>query len=279
MNSGSDRDLNLEVAGDLVSLAVDRGAELVVLPEKWTLLGSGADLEAGAEPIDGPAMSQASAWAAERGIFLLAGSFAERRSGRERLSNTSVLFGPDGSRLAVYRKIHLFDVEVDGVEYRESATEEPGDEVVDAPLGETGFELGLTVCFDLRFPEIFRILALRGVNLISVPSAFTSHTGEAHWEVLLRARAIENQAFVAAANQVGHADPHYDSYGNSLICDPWGTVLARVESEVDVAVAECDLDSLAGIRERIPALESRKPETYRWPDLDRLDLTVAGAVS
>ena len=223
-------------------------------------------------------MSQASSWAAERGIFLLAGSFAERRSDREKLSNTSVLFGPDGGRLAVYRKIHLFDVEVDGVEYRESAAEEPGDEVVDAPLGESGFELGMTICFDLRFPELFRVLALRGVNLITVPSAFTSHTGEAHWEVLLRARAIENQAFVAAANQIGHADPHYDSYGNSLICDAWGTILARVESGVDVAVADCDLDALAGVRDRIPALDARKPDTYRSPDLDRI-VPAAGGVT
>ena len=277
MNSGSDREMNLEVARDLVVRAADQGAELVVLPEKWPLLGSSEELEARAETIDGPAMSQASSWAAERAIFLLAGSFAERRSDREKLSNTSVLFGPDGSRLAVYRKIHLFDVEVDGVEYRESASEEPGDEVVDVPLGESGFELGLTICFDLRFPELFRILALRGANLITVPSAFTSHTGEAHWEVLLRARAIENQAFVAAANQIGHADPHYDSYGNSLICDPWGSILARVESGVDVAVADCDLDTLTGVRDRIPALDARKPDTYRWPDLDRLAPAVAGA--
>ena len=278
MNSGSDRDLNLESAEELVGRAVVEGAELVLLPEKWPLLGSPEDLIAGAEPIDGPAMSAAAGWASERGVFLLAGSFAERRSDRERLSNTSVLFGPDGQTLAIYRKIHLFDVEVGGVQYRESASEEPGEEVVSAPLGETGFDLGMTVCFDLRFPELFRILALRGANIIAVPSAFTAHTGEAHWEVLLRARAIENQTFVAAANQVGAADPQYDSFGNSLVCDAWGTVLARVEEGVGAAVADCDLGSLEDVRAQIPALSSRQPGAYSWPGQGELNLAVGGAL-
>jgi len=278
MNSGSDRDLNLESAEGLVARAADEGAELVVLPEKWPLLGSPEDLIAGAEPIDGPAMSAAATWASEREIFLLAGSFAERRSDRDRLSNTSVLFGPDGSSLAVYRKIHLFDVEVGGVEYRESATEEPGEEVVNAPLGNTGFDLGMTVCFDLRFPELFRILALRGANIVAVPSAFTAHTGGAHWEVLLRARAIENQTFVAAANQVGLAAPQYDSHGNSLVCDAWGTVLARVEEGVGVAIADCDLGSLEDVRNQIPALSSRQPDAYSWPGPGELNLAVGGAL-
>lgn len=278
MNSGSDRDLNLEVAEGLVGRAADEGAELVVMPEKWPLLGSPEDLIAGAEPIDGPAMSAAAAWASERGIFLLAGSFAERRSDRDRLSNTSVLFGPDGTSLAVYRKIHLFDVEVGGVEYRESATEEPGEEVVNAPLGNTGFDLGMTVCFDLRFPELFRILALRGANIVAVPSAFTAHTGGAHWEVLLRARAIENQTFIAAANQVGLADPQYDSHGNSLVCDAWGTVLARVGEGVGVAVADCDLGSLEDVRSQIPALSSRQPDVYSWPGPGELNPAVGGAL-
>lgn len=278
MNSGSDRDLNLEAAEGLVARAADDGAELVVLPEKWPLLGSPETLLEGAEPLDGPAMSSAATWASKRGIFLLAGSFAERRADREKLSNTSVLFGPDGSNLAVYRKIHLFDVEVDGVQYRESATEEPGEEVVEAPLGETGFDLGMTICFDLRFPELFRILSLRGANLITVPSAFTRHTGAAHWEVLLRARAIENQTFIAAANQVGHAEPQYDSFGNSLLCDAWGTVLTRVQDGVGVAVADCDLSSLASVRDQIPAIDSRRPESYPWPGVAEMALAVQGAL-
>lgn len=278
MNSGSDRDLNLEAAEGLVARAAGEGAELVVLPEKWPLLGSPETLLAGAEPLDGPAMSSAASWAAEKGIFLLAGSFAERRADREKLSNTSVLFGPDGNSLAVYRKIHLFDVEVDGVEYRESATEEPGEEVVEVSLGETGFDLGMTVCFDLRFPELFRILSLRGANLIAVPSAFTRHTGAAHWEVLLRARAIENQTFIAAANQVGRAEPQYDSFGNSLLCDAWGTVLTRVQDGVGVAVADCDLASLSSVRDQIPAMDSRRPESYSWPGLTEMTPAVEGAL-
>jgi predicted amidohydrolase len=278
MNSGSDRDLNLEAAERLVANAADEGAELVVLPEKWPLLGSPETLLEGAEPLDGPAISSAATWASERGIFLLAGSFAERRAGREKLSNTSVLLGPDGDIVAVYRKIHLFDVDVDGVQYRESATEEPGDEVVDAPLGETGFDLGMTICFDLRFPELFRILSLRGANIIAVPSAFTRHTGAAHWEVLLRARAIENQTFIAAANQIGRAESQYDSFGNSLLCDAWGTVLTRVADGVGVAVADCDLSSLASVRDRIPAMDSRRPESYSWPGIAELTQAVEGAV-
>lgn len=272
MNSGSDRDLNLDTAERLVRDAASEGAETVVLPEKWPVLGSPDDLLAGAESIDGPIMSAASDWASSHGIFLIAGSFAEKREGHERLSNTSVVFGPDGARLAAYRKIHLFDVEVDGVEYRESAVEEPGEEIVACPLGDTGFELGMTVCFDLRFPELFRILALKGANLVSVPSAFTSHTGGAHWEVLLRARAIENQTFVAAANQVGVAEPQYDSFGNSLVCDPWGTVLARIGEGEGIAVADCDLDSLERVRDQIPAIDSRRPHAYPWAEHDQVDL-------
>src|SRR5262249_39061804 len=147
----------------------------------------------------------------------------------ERAHNTSVLIGPDGSDLAVYRKIHMFDVLVGGVTYRESEFEDPGEEIVTAPLGEV--DLGLTVCYDLRFPELYRILALRGARVISVPSAFTATTGRDHLEVLLRARAIENQVFLVAPNQIGAAAPHYDSYGHSAIVDPWGTVLAMAPDE------------------------------------------------
>ena len=170
-----------------------------------------------------PVSTAARGWARELGIHLLAGSIAERGEG-EKASNTSVLIGPDGEDLAVYRKIHMFDVDAGGVSYRESEHEQPGEEIVTAPVGE--LIAGLSVCYDLRFPELFRILALRGARLLTVPSAFTAATGRDHWEVLLRARAIENQAFVLAPNQVGTAPPHFDSFGHSAIVDPWGTVLA-----------------------------------------------------
>lgn len=270
MNSDGDRARNLAEAGELVAEAAADGAEFVVLPEKWPLLGSGEDLRSGAEPVDGPAMTSAAGWAAEHGIYLLAGSFAECREGHGRLSNTSILFDPKGGRIALYRKIHLFDVDLEGTSYRESETEEPGTEIVNAPLGDSGFDLGMTICFDLRFPELYRILALRGANFFAVPAAFTAHTGRAHWEVLLRARAIENHCFVAAANQVGTAEPHYESHGSSMICDPWGSVLARVEGdEPGIAVADCDLDSVSRSRGQIPVLESRRPDHYDWPDSPR----------
>src|SRR5207302_3571189 len=191
LNSTADRERNTATAERLTRAAAADGAELIVLPEKWSVLGSDEQMLAGAEPLDGPSIPWARETARELGIDLVAGSIAERREGRDKLSNTSVHVGPDGEIRAVYRKIHMFDVTVGGVDYRESATEDRGDEVV---LSETeaGVPLGLTVCYDLRFPELYRILAVRGARVIAVPAAFTRVTGAAHWEILLRARAIEN---------------------------------------------------------------------------------------
>jgi deaminated glutathione amidase len=264
LNSREDKTRNLEVAESLVRAAARDGAELVCLPEKWNLLGGSAALLGGAEPLDGPSLSAARAWARELGIHLLAGSIAERVEGRERLFNTSVLIGPQGDDLATYRKIHMFDVEVEGVAYRESEHEEGGEEIVSAPLSDV--DVGLTVCYDLRFPELYRILALRGARIITVPSAFTAPTGRAHWEVLLRARAIENQAFVIAPNQIGQAPPHYESYGHSAIVDPWGVVLAMAPDEECVVAADLDLEAQERVREKLPALANRRPAAYCWPD-------------
>jgi predicted amidohydrolase len=263
LNSSADKVRNLEVAGRLVAEAASAGAELVVLPEKWNLLGEADVLRAGAEPLDGPTIQAASEWAARHGIELVAGSIAERADGEERLFNTSVLIGRDGGVAAAYRKIHMFDVDVGGITYRESAHEQPGDEIVTAVAA--GAEIGLTVCYDLRFPELYRILAVRGARVITVPSAFTMATGRDHWEVLLRARAIENQAFVVAPNQVGEAPPHYSSYGRSAIVDPWGIVLAEAPDRECFIAAELDLAAQEGIREQLPSLANRRPEAYRWP--------------
>jgi predicted amidohydrolase len=199
------------------------------------------------------------------GIHLLAGSVAERGEG-EKSSNTSVLIGADGEDLAVYRKIHMFDVDVGGVAYRESEYEEAGADLATASLGD--LVAGLTVCYDLRFPELYRILALRGAELITVPSAFTSVTGRDHWEVLLRARAIENQVFVLAPNQAGEAPPHFDSYGRSSIVDPWGAILAVAAGDGECFVA-ADLDPAAQqrVRDSLPSLANRRPEAYAWPQL------------
>jgi deaminated glutathione amidase len=263
LNSTGDKGRNLATAERLVRAAAADGAELVALPEKWNLLAGSEELLAGAEPLDGPSLSAARAWARELGIHLLAGSISER--GEEKAFNTSVLIGPDGEDLAVYRKIHMFDVDVGGVAYRESAHEEPGTEIVTAPLGKA--VLGLSVCYDLRFPELYRILALRGARLIAVPSAFTLATGRDHWQVLLRARAIENQAFALAPNQVGEAPPHFSSFGRSAIVDPWGVILATAPDEECFAAAELDFAAQDRVRESLPALANRRPQAYLWPQL------------
>jgi predicted amidohydrolase len=267
----NDIDRNLEAADRLTRAAAADGAELVVLPERLDLRGSAQDYAAGAETLeDGRAIAWARRAARELGIDLVAGSIAERRAGHERVANTSVHAGPDGELKAVYRKIHMFDVEVGGVDYRESEHSEPATEIV---LSETaaGVKLGLTICYDLRFPELYRILALRGARILTVPANFTRVTGQAHWEVLLRARAIENQAFVIAPGQ-GHGEgPEADSYGNSMIVDPWGEVLARAGGEGEAVVAaELDLDRQDEIREKLPSLANRVAGAYRWPEEARV---------
>ncbi len=264
LNSTSDKARNLATAERLVRAAAAAGAELVALPEKWNLLAAGEELLEGAEALDGPSLTATRGWARELGIHLLAGSVAERGEGGKAF-NASVLIGPDGEDLARYRKIHLFDVDAGGVSYRESEHEQPGEELVTAPVGE--LIAGLTVCYDLRFPELFRILALRGAQLLTVPSAFTLATGRDHWEVLLRARAIENQAFVLAPNQVGTAPPHFESYGRSAIVDPWGTVLATAPDEECFVLAELDLGAQERVRESLPSLANRRPRAYVWPQL------------
>jgi predicted amidohydrolase len=263
LNSTGEKQRNVAAAERLVRDAAADRAELVALPEKWSLLAGGPELLAGAEPLDGPTLSAARGWAAELGIHLLAGSIAE--DGGEKAFNTSVLIGPDGADLAVYRKIHMFDVEVGGVSYRESEYEEPGAEIATAELGE--LSAGLTICYDLRFPELFRILAVHGARLVTVPSAFTSATGRDHWQVLLRARAIENQVFVLAPNQVGEAPPHFSSYGRSAIVDPWGVVLATAPDEECFIAADLDLSAQDRMRRALPSLANRRPDAYVWPQL------------
>ncbi len=269
MNSTDDRSANLAAADRLTREAADRGAELVLLPEKWSLLGTGPTLEAGAEPLDGPALTWARETARELGIDLVAGSIVERLdttddAGRG-LANTSVHYGPDGSTQAVYRKIHMFDVEVDGVAYHESRHEAAGSEIVTS-RSRTGVTLGLSVCYDVRFPELYRILALRGARVLCVPAAFTLATTRDHWATLLRARAIENQAFVVAANQIGRHPGDLRSGGRSLIVDPWGLVLAQAPDAVGQIQATLDLAALERIRTELPALANRRPDAYAWPE-------------
>jgi predicted amidohydrolase len=265
LNSTAAKARNLNAAEGLVRAAAADGAELVALPEKWNLLAPGEELVAGAEPLDGPSLTAARSWARTLGIHLLAGSISEHVGEGEKPFNASVLIGPEGEDVAVYRKIHMFDVDAGGVSYRESAHEQPGEEIVTAPVGD--LIAGLTVCYDLRFPELHRILAVRGARLITVPAAFTATTGRDHWEVLLRARAIENAVFVLAPGQVGKAPPHFDCYGRSAIVDPWGVVLATAPDAECFIAADLDLAAQERIRESLPALANRRPQAYAWPEL------------
>jgi predicted amidohydrolase len=263
INSDSDVASNLERAESLVRAAASDGAELVCLPEKWALLGPGDVIAGGAEPLDGPIVEAAASWARELGIHLCAGSVPEDPGDGGKPYNTSVLIDPSGDVVATYRKLHMFDVEVEGTEYRESEHERAGEGLSTAAAGE--LELGLTVCYDLRFPELYRILALRGATAFTIPAAFTAVTGRAHWEVLLRARAVENSAFVIAAGQVGKAEPHYESWGHSMLVDPWGRVLAVVSDGEGHACADLDLTELQRIRESLPSLANRRADAYEWP--------------
>ena len=265
LNSTADPSANLASADRLTRAAAADGAGLIVLPEKWTAIGTDEQLRSAAESLDGPAIAWARATARELGVDLVAGSILERLPGQQKLANTSVHVGPDGELRAVYRKLHMFDVQVGGRSYRESELEEPGDEIVASETAD-GVELGLSICYDLRFPELYRILAVRGARVIAVPAAFTLATTRDHWETLLRARAIENQAFIVAANQVGAHPGGYRSGGRSMIVDPWGLILAQAPDTEGYVVAGLDLERQREIREQLPSLANRRPVAYRWPE-------------
>jgi deaminated glutathione amidase len=276
--AGPDRDTNLGAAGELVEEAAAGGASLVVLPEYFSVAGSPDHLRSTAEDMGGPTTTWASHLARRLRIHLLAGTFPERATGAapsDKISNTSCLVDPSGSIRAVYRKIHLFDVALSDTTFCESATVAPGADLclarLDGPPELAGLDgppvLGLSVCYDLRFPELYRILALRGATVIVVPSAFTAATGPAHWELLLRARAVENEVFVIGAGQVGKLPPGMPScHGHSMIVDAWGSVLAeRSEPTPGVVLAELDWERQRTIRSELPVLANRRPAAYRWP--------------
>ena len=273
LNSTQDRDENLARAERLTRAAAADGATLVLLPERADVRGNGDDYERSAAPVDEHATVRwAKRLARELHIDLIPGSLVERRDGHAKSSNTSVHVGPEGELKAVYRKIHLFDVEVEGREYLESDTDEAGDQIVVSEL-QDGTPVGLTICYDLRFPELYRIQALRGARVLTVPANFTRPTGEAgHWEVLLRARAIENQAFVIAAAEFGdHPHDMGDTYGNSMIIDPWGTVLDRLDKrEEGYAIADIDFDRQDDVRAKLPSLANRAGAAYAWPQEARV---------
>lgn len=267
MTSTDDVERNLETAGALVRRAVSAGASLVGLPENFAFLGSDRDHRlAIAESLDEsaggpgagvrPILSAMVSLARETGAYLLLGGFPERTPTGDRIRNTSVLLDPSGRVSSQYRKIHLFDVDLPSARFRESESVEAGADVVVAPFPWGG--LGLSICYDLRFPELYRRLTVAGARVLAVPAAFTAETGKDHWSVLLRARAIENQAYVFAPAQFGVHGGQRRSYGHALVVDPWGTTLAECGDHEGVAVADLDFAYQDQVRARLPCLEHRR---------------------
>ena len=252
-----DKGTNQREASHWVTEAAAKGARVVVLPEVFIWRGNKKEEKNAAESIPGPTSDFLQSLARNLGIYLLGGSILEAIPESPKAYNTSLLFGPRGNLLANYRKIHLFDVDLEnGVTARESDTREFGDTAVVAKTDLC--PMGLTVCYDLRFPELYRILATQGSQLIFVPSAFTAYTGKAHWEPLLRARAIENQVYIIAPVQFGKKPKSFETHGHSMIVDPWGKVLAELPDGPGIVMAEVDLDFLAKVRAELPALAHRK---------------------
>jgi predicted amidohydrolase len=253
MTSTADVERNLATAERLTDEAAARGAGFVALPENFAFLRSTGDPAPEEQAVDGPWVRRMAECARRHRITLLLGSLPERSPQAGRIHNTSVLLGPDGEVLAVYRKIHLFDIDLPGLEHlKESREVAPGRDVVvaQAPFGP----LGLTICYDVRFPELYRALTRRGARVLAVPAAFTDRTGKDHWEVLLRARAIENLAYVVAPAQVGVHGKGRASHGHALIVDPWGAVIAQVPDGEGIALAELDFDRQDRLRRELPAL-------------------------
>jgi predicted amidohydrolase len=259
LNSGSDAAANLSATERMVHRAAGYGARLVATPENTNFLGPHPEKVRRAETLDGPTCTRFATLAAECGVFLLLGSFNERSPDPERCFNTSVLFGPGGGRLAVYRKLHLFDVDLgSGLAFAESDTVRAGAEAVTVPT-ELG-RLGMSICYDLRFPELYRTLVDAGAEVLCAPSAFTLTTGRDHWEPLLRARAIESQCYLLAPAQWGRHDDQglRESYGHAAIVDPWGQVIAAAPDGPGLALAEIDPGRVAAARARVPSLAHRR---------------------
>lgn len=262
MNSQENKELNVLKAERFIDEAVERGATLVGLPEYFNFLGSDKERLAQAEPIPGPTIERLATKAQSYGIYLHCGSIPEKGERADKVYNTNVLLNPQGEIIAKYRKIHLFDIALAGQpSYQESATIQAGEEAV---IVETDFApIGLSICYDLRFPELYRRLAVQGAKIIFIPAAFTLYTGKDHWEVLIRARAIENQAYVIAPAQVGtHGGGKRACYGKSMIVDPWGTVLAKAPDKEGVIVADLDLDYLEKLRKELPSLTNRAARLF-----------------
>jgi predicted amidohydrolase len=251
---------NIATAVGLADEAAAGGARLVALPEYLQYRGNDDGFRASARPIPGPHTDPFAEVARRHGAWILVGSTAETSPDPARPYNTSALIAPDGTIAATYRKVHLFDVDVtDGPADTESARVTAGDRLVCADVD--GVAVGLSICYDLRFPELYRALARGGAEVLTVPSAFTERTGRDHWEVLLRARAIENAAYVLAPSQIG-GPPGQPAYGHAMVIDPWGTVVAQAPDVVGIVRADLDLDRVGSLRRQIPVLANRRPDVY-----------------
>jgi predicted amidohydrolase len=261
MNSQDDKEKNIRSAEYLIDIAAERGANLAVLPEMFNFLGPRERRPFEAEQIPGPTIQRIMAKAVQHHMGIIAGSILESSPQPGKVYNTSVFINSAGHIIARYRKLHLFDVVVEGQPpYEESATIIQGDEIV---VAETDLgKLGFTICYDIRFPQLYCQLSNLGAQIISLPAAFTLHTGLAHWEVLIRARAIENLCYVIAAAQVGLHPVDRECYGNSMIVDPWGTVLARAPTKESVIIAAIDLHYLHKVRSNLPSLTHRRNDLY-----------------
>ena len=262
LNSRDNPTENLATVERFLDHAASMGAQFVGLPEFWTYLGPYAGFAGAAQTIPGPAIERLQEKARRHRMIVHGGSIIESHPDLDgKFYNTSVLIDRSGEIIARYRKIHLFDVDLaNGEKHHESERIAPGNEIVTAEVD--GVTFGLSVCYDLRFPELFRSLAVRGAQVLMVPAAFTLHTGRDHWEVLLRARAIENLCYVVAPAHVGKYPPNRECFGRSMIVDPWGLVIAQAQDMPAVIMADIDLTQIERARAQLPSLEHRRPEIY-----------------
>jgi len=263
MDSQNDKKANLQKAEHLIERAASQGAQLVGLPEYFNFIGPENQEFEQAETIPGPTTDHLSEIARRHHIWLHGGSILEKVPGQPKMFNTCTLFNPEGEITGKYRKIHLFDIEVKGgPAMTESSTKESGGKVIvcETDLGK----IGLSICYDMRFPELYRIMALKGATLVFVPSEYTLYTGKDHWEPILRTRAIENQCFIIAPAQIG-IKPLFQTYGRSLIIDPWGTIIAKASDKETCILAELDMEYLERVRQQVPSLKNRRPAAYQWP--------------
>ncbi len=260
MDSQNDKHQNLKDAENMICEASEKGADLVVLPENMNFMGKGYRYQE--EPIPGPTTDFLASLAKEYGIWIVSGSIPEAEGSMEvpKPKNSLVLIDPAGDLRCKYSKLHLFDVDLeDGSSFRESDTATQGEDIVvcDTELGRLGF----TICYDLRFGELYRLLSLAGAKVIFVPACFAMQTGQAHWEVLLRARAIENGVYIVACNQIGKKH-NMTAYGHSMVIDPWGRIIAEAEDNPGVLMAEIDLSEIEKVRAQIPSLKNRRGDLY-----------------